>query len=197
MSKGLSIFSSDTISVNFGAKENEVSIKRADLVALVDSGIVYPRSKSVLEKEIREAEAGIVISYSCVEHNCSYESALKEILQGQKAAELKAYGVQELTKEVVSILNSNPLMFPSSAVQGYVFQAVGKPYLYLRNDSYPRPGVDSRVGFIDLSDVKKKLMFEAMKQREVRSRIEEIGTGVLLGAAIIQGANWVMKVAKR
>ena len=85
MSKGFSIFSLDTISVNFGAKDNEVSIiTRADLVALVDSGIVYPRSKSVLEKEI---EAEIVISYTCVEHNCSYESALKEILQGQKAAE--------------------------------------------------------------------------------------------------------------
>jgi hypothetical protein len=197
MSKGFSIFSSDTISVNFGAKENEVSIKRADLVTLVDSGIVYPRSKSVLEKEIKEAEAEIVISYTCVEHNCSYESALKEILQGHKAAELKAYGVQELTKEVVSILNSNPLIFPSSAVKGFVFQAVGKSYLYLRNDSSSCPGVNSRVGLIDLSDVKKKLIFEAMRQKEARSRVEEIGTGVLLGAAIIQGASWVMKVAKR
>ena len=78
-----------------------------------------------------------------------------------------------------------------------MFQAVGKPYLYLRNDSSPCPGVESRVGFIDLSDVKKKLMFEALRQKEAKTRVEEIGTGMLLGFAIIQGAQWIMKVAKR
>ena len=70
--------------------------------------------------------------------------------------------MQELTKEIVTVIVKNPSIFPSSSLNGYIFQAVGKPILFLRNNSDPGPGVDGRSAFLDLSDVKKRLMFEAI-----------------------------------
>lgn len=52
---------------------------------------------------------------------------MKDILHGPKAGELKALGVQELTKEIVTVIEKNPSIFPSSSLNGYVFQAVDKP----------------------------------------------------------------------
>ena len=194
MGQLFTVLKSDSIiTVNVGARDEEVSITRAYLVALVDSGIVYPRTKSVLQKEITAAQ--IVISYTCVEHNCSYESALKEITNGEKAAELKALGVHELTKEIVSVISSNPKIFPSSGMDGYIFQAVGMPYLYVRNDSVSTEP-KNRAGFLDLSDVRKKLIFKSMRKKEAKSRMEEVGMGVLLGFTLLQGGQWLMKLRK-
>lgn len=104
--------------------------------------------------------------------------------------------MQELTKEIVTVIEKNPSIFLSSSLNGYVFQAVGKPILFLHNNSDPGPGVDGRSGFLYLSDVKKRLMFEAMRKKESRGRTEEIGVGVLIGLALVQSASWLLKMRK-
>jgi len=188
------MFGSDSIHIHVGAMDQDMLISRTDLAVLIDSGIVYPKSKSVLKKKIQEAQ--IVIDFYCIEEKCSYASVLKEILHGPKAGELKALGVQELTKEIVTVIEKNPSIFLSSSLNGYVFQAVGKPYLFLHNNSDPGPGDDARCGFLDLSDVKKRLIFEAMRKKESWGRTEEIAVGALIGSAVVQSASWLLKIRK-
>jgi len=188
------MFGSDSIHIHVGAMDQDMLISRTDLAVLIDSGIVYPKSKSVLKKKIQEAQ--IVIDFYCIEEKCSYASVLKEILHGPKAGELKALGVQELTKEIVTVIEKNPSIFLSSSLNGYVFQAVGKPYLFLHNNSDPGPGDDARCGFLDLSDVKKRLIFEAMRKKESWGRTEEIAVGALIGSAVVQSASWLLKMRK-
>jgi hypothetical protein len=192
-----SIFRADKINIALGAnndlQEKSVAVNRTEFLLIVDSAIIYPREKSVLEKEIKEAS--IVINYKCVDQKCSFESVLKEMIEGQKAAELKGLGVQGLTKEIVTVIQANPSVFPSSGLNGYLFQSVGKPYLYLKNDT--SLGKCARTGFMDLSDVRKRTFFEAMREKETDDKLVEVGTGILIGGFMLQGAQHFLKMARK
>jgi hypothetical protein len=77
-------------------------------------------------------------------------------------------GVKELSKEVIVSIDQNPELFPSWDLGGYLLQSTEIPFLFVRND-IPKPNGASagvRYGFVNLTEVKKKLLYEGMRKRE-------------------------------
>ena len=156
------ISSSNVVNVQIGQHgENDVPVQLADLVVLIDSGIVYPKSKSVDDdKEIKKAT--VVVDYTCVNHKCQLAAAMETIQNGPKAIELKGLGVHELTNVIVKVIDANQNVFLPSSVNGFVFQSVSNSFLPLRyatEDRNPDDIARGRFGFIYLREVTQWLLF--------------------------------------
>ncbi len=142
--------------------QQQVQIRKSRVVRMVDACFVYPKEDSMKDKEIKEAATSVNLSYSCKGNGeCNFGPVIEAIKQN---AELKALGVKELTQEVLTTIDQNPELFPSSNLGGYVIQATGRPFLLVKNDSCKLP--NPRYGFVDLTEVKKKLIFEAMQEKD-------------------------------
>jgi hypothetical protein len=153
----------DHIDVNISGSEKwTVKIAKTDLMLMVDSSFVFPKEKSVIEKEVNDAH--IKLSYACVDGTCNFSHAFTSIQKNKEAAELKGLGVQQLTKVIVDIIDQNPDVFPSQGLGGYIFRSTGRSYLLLKNET--PPSRDARYGFVDLTEVRKKLIFESMRKHE-------------------------------
>ena len=136
------LLSSDNVDVSIANIDQVIEINRTDFVALIDRAIIYPQSKSIEMVQL-------VIDYHCEDDKCSYESVLKEIIHGSKAVELKALGVKELTTEIVTAIDRSPEIFIPSSLNGYLFQKLGKPYLFLRNNSDDGSSMKQRYGLLE------------------------------------------------
>jgi hypothetical protein len=177
------------VAVSVGGKGDQVSVKKSELVNFVDRSFVYPKGKSVVDSEIEEA--AVTIPYKCIDNKCNFEKVLQEIT---KCGELKGMGVTDLTKEVVTVLDQNENVFPSPSLGGYIFQSTGRSYLFLQNDQVNGP--NCRYGFIDLSDIKKKLIFEKMRQQEASMNTEKYIVGAAVGVTCLQFVRFLAKYIK-
>jgi hypothetical protein len=145
-----------------GSEKGTVKITKAELMKMIDSSFVFPKEKSVIAKEVNDAH--IKLSYACVNGNCNFSNALTSIEKNQEATELKGLRVKQLTKIIVETIDQNPDVFPSGGLGGYIFQSTGRSYMILKNETPPLG--DVRFGFVDLTKVRKKLIFESMRKRE-------------------------------
>lgn len=204
MGSMMSLLHSDNVVINIGSGQetDKVKVSTTELISFVDSSFVYPKEDSILNKEMTEAvEHGVVVCYKCTDTRCNFHDALAEISEGSKASELKALGGQELSLEVVRIIAENPKIFPSSGLGGYILQATGRPYLFVKNATYDNvPAGSTRVykryGFAELSDVRKQLMFRVLKNKDNKSRIEDFALGMAVCAAGISGLSALAKRIK-
>ncbi len=67
------MFGSDSIHIHIGAMDQDMLISRTDLAVLIDSGIVYPKSKSVLKKKfkrLRSSSTFIASKKNAPMHQC-------------------------------------------------------------------------------------------------------------------------------
>jgi hypothetical protein len=157
-----SLINVEKINVNLsGSEKGTVKIAKADFMLMVDSSFVFPK-ESVITKEVNDAH--IKLSYACIDGTCNFSQALTSIQKDKEAAELKGLGVQQLTKVIVDTINQNPDVFPSQGLGGYIFQSTGRSYMLLKNETSPLS--DVRFGFVDLTEVRKKLIFESMRKHE-------------------------------
>lgn len=160
----------ETINVPIGTDvegKNIVSLQKADLVTIVDASFVYPKEKSIIDKEVKAAI--VRVAYNCQSNKCNFEQALLKIQQGQEAGELKGLGVNKLSEILVGTIADNPEIFPSAALGGYILQSTGAAFLVLENKTQNFSNPSPRYGFIDLNEVRKKLILQSMHNREVRS----------------------------
>ena len=104
----------------------------------------------------------------------------------------KGAGVKELTTEIVTAIDRSPEMFIPSSLNGYLFKKLGKPYLFLRNNTDDGSSMKQRYGLIDLDVVRKSLMLEAKRKKDFR---ENAGIGMLVGTALM-GASLLRKRIK-
>jgi hypothetical protein len=150
------------VNISGGSEKWSVKIAKADLMLMIDSSFVFPKEKSVIAKEVTEAH--IQLSYACNDGNCNFSNALASIKTSNEAAELKGLGVQQLTKVIVDTIDQYPDVFPSQGLGGYIFQSTGRSYLLLKNET-PPPS-DVRYGFVDLTKIRKQLIFHSIRKHE-------------------------------
>lgn len=186
-----SFFQPAKITVVFGTRNDSqvLTLDFSDFIDIVDISIgSYPKTTEVEKKEMQTCP--LVVNYICNnEHQCDFTQCIKDIT----AAELKE---QELTKSIIQAIANNPNRFPSSGLNGYIFQSFGQSCIHLRNTTIPALTADARVGLLDLVDVKKRLSIEAHHRRAMAEKLETIGAGVLLGMALLSGASWIGKRVK-
>lgn len=139
-----------------------VIIAKTDVVQFVDSSFVFPKEKSVIDKEVKNAD--VKLWYSCIDGKCDFTSAIKTITESN---ELKGLGVKQLSEIIVQTIDQNPDIFPSSTAGGYVLQSTGRSFLLLENKTEGVKDQSPRYGFVDLTEVRKKLIFESMRQKEL------------------------------
>jgi hypothetical protein len=177
------------VAVSVGSKGDQISLKKTDLVMFIDSSFVYPKANSVINNEIKEAT--VTLNYRCMDNKCSFTKVVENL---KKSAELKGVGVTDLTTEVVNVLDDNVDVFPSPALGGYIFQSTGRSYLFLKNEQVSGP--DCRYGFIELSDIRKKLIFEKMRQQEAKTSADKYIVGAALGVMSFQFLRFAAKHMK-
>jgi hypothetical protein len=149
--------SNNNINLNFGTKET-ATLSKEELLVIIDSSLVYPTSKSLAK---REKDASLVVTYNCRNKKCDFAKAIEEIVN---SGELKALGVKELAKQVMLSVEQNPDVFPSCDLGGYLLQTTGIPFLFVKNDTLVDSGNGVRYGFAELTEIRKKLVFEAMRK---------------------------------
>lgn len=158
-------------------------------MVIVDSSFVYPQIKSVNEKELKEAQ--IQLSYTCIDGTCNFSDALTSIQKNNEAAELKALGVNQLTKVIVDLIDKNPDVFPSQGLGGYIFQSTGRSFLLLNNATPPEG--DARLGLVDLTQVRKKLYFESLRVRE-QNQVWTLN--LIAAAAVVSSLTFALKLMR-
>ena len=169
------------IVVNLGSSGNDnglVTVANSDAVHIVDSSFV----KSVIDKEAKSAD--VVLSYDCTDEKCNFSRVLASII---KSDELKGLGTKQLSEMIVKTIDENPGIFPSVTLGGYIFQATGRTFLFVENTTKGVKEKSPRYGFVDLTEVRKKLLFEAMRQREYRhdeGGWKEVALGAFGGIAL-------------
>jgi len=171
-----SIFRNDGgITVTNGSNGDGAKISRSHLIQFIDSSFVFPKEKCVIDKEVKAAET--VCTYSCQGEICNFNDAINEVV---KSGELKGLGVKQLTEVIVRTISDNPDVFPSSDLGGYVFQSTGRSYFLLQNKSAGlNTAVNRRYGFVDLTEVRRKLLLESMRQKEAQEdNFWKVATGV-------------------
>jgi hypothetical protein len=100
--------------------------------------------------------------------------------------------VKELAKQVMLSIEQNSDIFPSCDLGGYLLQTTGIPFLFVRNDTLVDKGNGVRYGFVDLTVIRKKLLFEAMRKREQVSHIQNMFTGAGM-LATVGAVAWALK----
>ena len=134
------------------------------------------------------------MDYTCTaEKKCSFESVLRDILNGPNAAELKALGVRDITTDIVTTIAGSD-NFPSSSLKGYVIQAMGKPCLFLRNKTDPP---NARTCVIDLHNVHKRLHSEALHQKNVDGRLKDISFGMVIAFTLMTGVPRMIHMMRK
>ena len=196
------LFKNDNIYINLnnsgGENGTTVKIAKSDVIQLVDTSFIYPKEKSVIDKEVKHAD--VKLSYHCQSNKCDFSDALKSIANGSCAGQLKGLGVKELSELIVETIDQNPQIFPSSGhgFKSYILQAqaTGRSFLLLENKSNGKKEETLRYDFIYLTEVRKKLLFQAMTKKENGRNdqtLKDISLGAFAGIAITAVAVLVKK----
>jgi hypothetical protein len=173
-----SLFNDLNVNVKVSADE-VLTVSRKELRTVVGASMVYPKAKSMEGKEIKSCD--VKFSYQCDSDKCHFANAIALI---QKNGVLNRKGVKETVEVVVDTINENQNLFTASEVGGYVIQSMGNPFLFLENASVKRTD-DTPVGFIDLTEVRRGLIYKAIQKAESRNEwYKIIGTSVLSSGSL-------------
>jgi len=165
---------SNTNNVNITLGGETVSVTRRKLTDLVQASIVYPKFKSVRDKEIKEAT--INFSYQCRDDSCQFSPVVQQILASTLA---ESKGVREISAIIVKELENLPTA-PSTA--GFIIQSGGSSMIYLENKMMKPTDVDN-VGFIDITEVRRRLIHEHLSQQENKHHLVTALIGGTVGAS--------------
>lgn len=194
--------------VAFGVdgKQQPLELAEVDILTVVDSSFVYPSFKSVKEKEIKEISSRLIFHYKCDSSNCEFPiTALKE------SVDLKSTGTKETAEVIVNAIDAHQQLFTARQCGGYIFQAAGKSLILLQNDSVA-PSDDTRFGFVDLTETRRRLIhqYEMSKMRKTQSerfKIEQkaalftstpllltVGSGIGGGCIVLAALKFLKKI---
>ena len=141
---------STTYKFNIGG--NEVTISTYDMVHIIDSSIIYPKTQSMKDKEIKLSR--LVLRYKCDLINCQFDDVMKQIKEN---SELKALGVKDTVTAAVEIIAQNQELFTVKSCDGYVFQSSSIPVLSLQREGAAQ---DGRTGFMDLTEARRRIIHQ-------------------------------------
>ena len=183
-----------TKKVNFGLQE--LQLEEVDIVNVVDSSFVYPSFKSVKDKEMTEIPSKLIFHYKCDSNKCEFP-----IMTLKESIELKSSGTKETAEVIMHTIDAHQQLFTARQCGGYIFQAAGKSLVLIQNDSVV-PNDETRFGFIDLTETRRRLirqreMSKHLKVLSERNDIEQkavsaIGGGCV-GAVVVLAALKVLK----
>lgn len=74
-----------------------------------------------------------------------------------QSVELKGLGVKDTTQLLVNTISENQDLFTARQCAGYVLQANGRSEVLIRNQSVVDLHDDSRFGFIDMTETRRRL----------------------------------------
>lgn len=193
--------------VHFGVDgKRNLELEEIDIMSVVDSSFVYPSFKSLKDKEVAEISSKLIFHYKCDSNKCEFPiTALRD------SAELKSIGIKETTDIIVSTIDAHQQLFTARQCGGYILQAAGKSMVLVQNDSVV-PNDETRFGFVDLTETRRRLIhqYELTRLRKSQSEIKapsspaahwsNFGTamgGGLAGSAVVLGARFLMDLARR
>jgi hypothetical protein len=165
---------SNTNNVNITVGGETVSVTSRKLTDLVQASIVYPKFKSVCNKEIKEAT--IHFSYQCKDASCQFSPVVQQILVSTLA---ESKGVREISATIVKELENVPTA-PTTA--GFIIQSGGSSVIYLENKMMKPTGEDN-VGVIDITEVRRRLIHEHLSQQENKNHLGTALIGGTVGAS--------------
>ena len=163
----------NNVTINLSSSE-KVSVTNRKLTDLVQASIVYPKFKSVKDKEVKEAF--INYDYHCSTTECFFSPVEEQIT---KCTLAESKGVREISAAIVKELRNIPT---ASTSAGFIIQSGGgASIMYIKNkDITPKEG--DLVGFIDVTEVRRRLIYEHLVQQENRHHLETALIGGTIGA---------------
>lgn len=170
--------------------DTEMKFSNINIVNAIDSGMVYPTLNSIKDKELKECS--LMYEYRCDEISCNFDKCLPLI---RESSELKSKGLRDITVIVVQALSQNQQLFTVKEVGGFVLQATGKGQVLVKNVS----GLDNperRYGFIDLTETRRRFIYQYELQKLNSWNPTQVGTGCALGASIAMFAMNLFKKVK-
>lgn len=165
--------------VEFEVAGNKIKLASVKAVDIVDSGMVYPQYKSVAEKEIKECS--VKLNYMCDQEKCDFRNALTAI---DRNADLKGLGIKDTTDIVCKIISEDQNLFTASEVAGYVLQAGGTSHVYIRNQGFINKENDRRVGFLDLTEARRRMIYRYEHDRKYFSNGKDVAIGTAIGITL-------------
>lgn len=182
------------IKVNIGFDSDKavsISPKIFDEVLLLS--MFKPKVKSRINKEIKESKVNL--DYKCEQGKCKFAEALLNIRQSD---ELEGLGVRELATKIVESIEKNPDAYVAHTTGGFVLQSMGTSFLHLKNNS-EGVAVDCRYGFVDLTEVRRKLLYLATAEHDKRESnintfMYSAGSAMLSSIITLRVLSWFKKI---
>jgi hypothetical protein len=142
-----------------------LSVTPDELKSAVATSTVFPKAKSMEDKEIRSAS--VRSTYKCSAEKCHFGDTINQI---QRSAELNQKGVKETAEVVINVIDQNQNLFTAHEVGGFVIQSMDIPFLFVENTTIKRTD-NTPVGFIDLTEVRRGLIYKHMQKATVRENL--------------------------
>ncbi len=165
--------------VEFSVAGNKIKLSTVKAVDIVDSGMVYPQYKSVVDKEIKECT--VILDYMCDQVKCDFQNALTAI---SKNADLNGLGIRETTNIVCKTISENQNLFTASELAGYVLQAGGTSHVYVRNKGLISNEASRRVGFLDLTKARRRMIYRYEHDKKFFANAKDIAIGCAIGSGL-------------
>lgn len=143
--------------------DSTMKVREDDLRKVVIGGCVYPKAKSMREKEIKQCP--FIVEYECNEESCKFADAIKKI---SNKADLNRLGVRSTTELIVQQIERDQTLFTARDVGGFVFQSTGNPYLFLKNKDVSIENDETILGFFDLTEIRRHAIYSRL-ERETAS----------------------------
>jgi hypothetical protein len=134
-------------------------------------------------------EATEIFDYRCNEDSCKgkFSDIVKQV---SKSAKIEAKGVREVSTTIIQELENIPT---ASTTAGFLIQSAGKTIIHIKNSAFPSPKDDDNVGFIDVTEVRRRFINELLIQREQRQNFQSALFGGLVSTTVVLGVLKVMK----
>lgn len=144
--------SSKTINFRTVDGSAPLQLEEVDIAIVIDNSFVYPSHKNLKDQELAEVPLKSIFHYKCDSNKCNFP--LDKI---RDDPDLKAFGIRDTADIIATTIESNQQLFTARLCGGYILQAAGKPLALIKNDSVD-PVDDTRFGFVDLTDVRRRLI---------------------------------------
>lgn len=158
-----------------GNDKNTIEVSRKRLSDIVQSSIVYPKLKSVEDKELKKVLE--TFTYECNDVECQFSAAVKLI---EKSTIVESKGIRDISAKIVTGLNNVPT---ASTTAGFIIQSAGSPVVHIKNASYKESLDSDYIGLIDVTEVRRRLISESLVEKEARSVFVASALGWAVGTA--------------
>ena len=172
--------------------DSNFKVREEDLRKVVVGRCVYQKAKSMRDKGIKECQ--FMVEYECNEESCKFAEASKKITQKADLIRLGVSSTTELTELIVQQIEGDQTLFTARDVGGFVFQSIGKPYLFLKNKSVSVDNDDTVLGFFDLAEIRRHAIYSHLERETVSESWKQ---GATLSAALSASVFIATIIAKR